>query len=207
MANKYSDIITIREGKPAYNIANEEGESWKDFIANKQFNDILRTVIKSVRNTDVDAHRSFWISGTYGTGKSHAGAVIKHLLCDEVDEIHDYVDNEYKESQFDVLRQEIYSLRENKRLFPVMLYGQNNISHREDLSLQLQRAITEALSKAGVAITVKTDFDNLVEHIESHSDIWQLLIENSPQLASIAPTVEKNSRTNYKTRITPLSAK
>lgn len=191
MANKYSDIITIREGKPAYNIANEEGESWKDFIANKQFNDILRTVIKSVRNTDVDAHRSFWISGTYGTGKSHAGAVIKHLLCDEVDEIHDYVDNEYKESQFDVLRQEIYSLRENKRLFPVMLYGQNNISHREDLSLQLQRAITEALSKAGISITVKTDFDNLVEHIESHSDIWQLLIEKSPQLASIAPTVEK----------------
>lgn len=191
MANKYSDIIIIREGKPAYNIANEEGESWKDFIANKQFNDILRTVIKSVRNTDVDAHRSFWISGTYGTGKSHAGAVIKHLLCDEVDDIRDYVDNEYKESQFDVLRQEIYSLRENKRLFPVMLYGQNNISHREDLSLQLQRAITEALSKAGIAITVKTDFDNLVEHIESHSDIWQLLIEKSPQLASIAPTVEK----------------
>lgn len=191
MASKYSDIITIREGKPAYNIANEEGESWKDFIANKQFNDILRTVIKSVRNTDVDAHRSFWISGTYGTGKSHAGAVIKHLLCDNVDCIRDYVDNEYKESQFDVLRQEIYSLREKKRLFPVMLYGQNNISHREDLSLQLQRAITEALSKAGIAITVKTDFDNLIEHIENQSDIWQLLIEKSPQLASIAPTVEK----------------
>lgn len=191
MATKYSDIITIREGKPAYNIANEEGGQWTSFIANKQFNDILRTVIKSVRNTDIDAHRSFWISGTYGTGKSHAGAVIKHLLCDEADDIRDYVDNEYKESQFDVLRQEIYSLRENKRLFPVMLYGQNNISHREDLSLQLQRAITEALSKAGIAITVKTDFDNLVEHIESQSDIWQLLIEKSPQLASIAPTVEK----------------
>ncbi len=191
MATKYSDIITIREGKPAYNIANEEGEQWKDFIANKQFNGILRTVIKSVRNTDVDAHRSFWISGTYGTGKSHAGAVIKHLLCDKVDDIRDYVDNEYKESEYDLLRQEIYALRENKRLFPVMLYGQSNISHREDLSLQLQRAITDALRKEGIEITVKTDFDNFVEHIEKQPDIWELLIKKSPQLASIAPNLDK----------------
>lgn len=191
MATKYSDIITIREGKPAYNIANEEGEQWKDFIANKQFNNILKTVIKSVRNTDVDAHRSFWISGTYGTGKSHAGAVIKHLLCDEIEQIRDYVDNEYKESEYNLLRQEIYSLRENKRLFPVMLNGQSNISHREDLSLQLQRAITDALRKANIQITVKTDFDNYVEHINKQPDIWKLLIENSPQLAAIAPTVEK----------------
>ncbi len=55
MATKYSDIITIREGKPAYNIANEEDGQWTSFIANKQFNDILKTVIKSVRNTDIDA--------------------------------------------------------------------------------------------------------------------------------------------------------
>lgn len=191
MATKYSDIITIREGKPAYNIANEEGEQWKDFIANKQFNNILRTVIKSVRNTDVDAHRSFWISGTYGTGKSHAGAVIKHLLCDEVNDIRDYVDNEYKESEYALLRQEIYSLRENKRLLPIMLYGQCNISHREDLSLQLQRTITDALRKVGIEITVKTDFDNFIEHINKEPKIWQWLIDKSPQLSSIAPTLGK----------------
>lgn len=191
MATKYSDIITIREGKPAYNIANEEGGQWTSFIANKQFNDILKTVIKSVRNTDIDAHRSFWISGTYGTGKSHAGAVIKHLLCDEVEQIREYVDNEYKEKEYDLLRQDIYSLRQSKRLFPVMLYGQSNISHKEDLSLQLQRAISESLQKAGISITVKTDFDNLVEHIDKQPDLWNLLIEKSPQLASVAPTIEK----------------
>lgn len=50
MATKYSDIITIREGKSAYNIANEEGAQWTSSIANIQFNDILKTIIKSVRN-------------------------------------------------------------------------------------------------------------------------------------------------------------
>ena len=191
MATKYSDIITIREGKPAYQIASEQGNEWTSFIANKQFNNILRTVIKSVRNTDVDAHRSFWISGTYGTGKSHAGAVIKHLLCDDVNDIEEYVNTEYKESEHELLRQDIFSLRQNKRLFPVMLYGQSNISHKEDLSLQLQRTISEALKNAGIQITVKTDFDNLVEHIDKQPEIWKLLIEKSPQLASVAPTIDK----------------
>lgn len=190
MATKYSDIITIREGKPAYNIADEEGQQWKDFIANKQFNEILKKVIKSVRNTDVDAHRSFWIQGTYGTGKSHASAVIKHLLCDDVEAIKDFVDTEYGESQYQLLRNDIYALREKKRLFPITLYGQNLISHKEDLSLQLQRSISDALQKAGISITVKTDFDNYVEHIEKQPDIWELLIKNSPQLASIAPTLQ-----------------
>lgn len=190
MATKYADIVTIREGNPSYNIEHEEELQWTNFIANKQFNNILRTVIKSVRNTDVDAHRSFWISGTYGTGKSHAAAVIKHLLCDEVAAISKYVDDEYKDKD-DLLRQDIYSLREKKRLLPVTLYGQNNISHKEDLSLQLQRAISEALQREGIYLSVKTDFDNLVEHIERLPEMWQLLIDKSPQLASVAPTVEK----------------
>lgn len=190
MATKYSDIINIREGKPAYNIANEEGEQWKDFITNEQFNGILQTVIKSVRNTDVDVHRSFWISGTYGTGKSHAGAVIKHLLCDDVKDIEDYVDNEYKEHEFACLRQDIYSLREHKRLFPVMLYGQSNISCREDLPIALQIAITNALCKAGIETTVKTDFDVLVEHIDNQSEIWDSILKQE-QLHSVAPNIDK----------------
>lgn len=82
MATKYSDAIRIRETKSAYSIQNEESNEWKNFIPNEQFNSILNTVLDSVSNKLVDAHKSFWLEGTYGTGKSHAAAVIKHLLCD-----------------------------------------------------------------------------------------------------------------------------
>lgn len=168
MATKYSDIIALRGQKAAYNIQTEEDGAWKVFIANEQFNDILRRIINSVYNNDTNVHKSFWIEGTYGTGKSHAAAVIEHLLCDDVAQIADYVNEEYANPKYDALRQSLFDLRKQKRLFPVTLYGQNNIAHKDDLSLQMQREIKKALSKAGLDLDVKTDFDNYVSHIQNN---------------------------------------
>ena len=89
---KYCDIITLRSMRPAYNIQEESSGEWKTFIANDRFNDILNRMIKSVRNNDADNHKSIWIAGTYGTGKSHAGAVLKHLFCDSIDDIKEYIE-------------------------------------------------------------------------------------------------------------------
>lgn len=116
MATKYSDLIVLRGQKAAYNIQTEEDGAWKVFIANEQFNDILRRVISSVFNNDTNVHKSFWIEGTYGTGKSHAAAVIEHLLCDDVSQIADYVNEEYAAPKYDALRQSLFDLRKHKRL-------------------------------------------------------------------------------------------
>jgi hypothetical protein len=191
MATKYSDIVNLRGQKAAYNIEHEQSGDWASFIANEQFNGILRKIISSVRNNDADLHKSFWISGTYGTGKSHAGAVIKHLLCDPVENITDYINEEYVDTKYEMLRNDLFKLREQKRLFPVMLYGQSSIAHKEDISLQLQRRVTEALNNADIDITVKTDFDNYIHDIEHDPDFWDSLIEKNIQLKSITPTRQK----------------
>ena len=191
MATKYSDIITIRGQRAAYNIKNEDKDNWKSFIPNEQFNSVLQKVIASVRNNNIDMHKSFWMEGTYGTGKSHAGAVVMHLLCDPVDQIADWLNEEYAEDKYDVLRNNMFVLRKNKRLFPVMLYGQQSITHEDDLSLQLQREITQALKSAGITVAVKTDFENYVEHINSDPVFWDNLIAQNAQLKSIAPIRQK----------------
>lgn len=187
MATKYSDYVQIRESKPAYNIGREEAGEWETFIPNEQFNGILRKVISAVRNNDQDAHKSFWMDGTYGTGKSHAAAVIKHLLCDEVDNIRSYVEREFAGSQQELLRQSIYSLRETKRLFPVSLYGTESIAQKEDLSPRLQGAIKRALDHAGLTgLDVKTDFKDLIDHIKGDPKLWEDIISHNPQLEAYA---------------------
>lgn len=187
----YSKIVTLRNMRPAYNIKEEGQGEWKSFIANDQFNDILMKTIRAVRNNDADTHKSVWIAGTYGTGKSHAGAVIQHLLCDPVDDIREYVEDEYKKSKYDILRDSLLQLRQTKRLFPVNLYGQQSIAHEEDLSLQLQREIKRTLVASGIDITVQTDFDMYAQHIGNQPVFWKNLIEQNAQLASVAPDVSK----------------
>ena len=58
--------------------------------------------------------RYFWY------GKSHAGAVVKHLFCDNLEDIEDYIKVRIKDHN---LRTRLKSLRENRRYFPVVLSG------------------------------------------------------------------------------------
>lgn len=191
MANKYSDAIHIRETKPAYNIQQEESGEWRNFIPNEQFDDILSKVIGSVSNKVVDEHRSFWLEGTYGTGKSHAAAVIKHLLCDSVEQIEGYVNQEFADSKFDILRQSLWDLRAKTRLFPVTMVGNCSIAHKDDLSLQIQIHVVQALNKAGLDIVVHTDFDNYIANIEENPVLYDQLIAKNAELASYAPDRNK----------------
>ena len=190
MATKYNDIVTLRSMRPAYNIKNEGPDDWKTFIANDQFNDLLKKTISAVRNNDADSHKAIWVAGTYGSGKSHAGAVLKHLLCDDVKDIVDYVNEEYGEEKYNLLRNSILKLRESKRLFPVSLYGQQAIAHEADLSLQVQKEVIRALKNAGIKLTVQTDFDNYIQHIENEPDLWTMLIANNEVLKSVAPDLK-----------------
>lgn len=190
MATRYNDIVTLRSMRPAYNIKDEGPDDWKTFIANDQFNDLLRRAISAVRNNDADTHKPLWVAGTYGSGKSHAGAVLKHLFCDEVAAISDYVQEEYGDEKYEMLRNSLLTVRQAKRLFPVNMYSQQNMARPSDLSLQLQKEVVKALKQQGIAITVKTDFDNYVEHIDSNPELWQMIVEQNEVLRSVAPDLK-----------------
>lgn len=191
MATKYDDIIKLRGGKAAYNIAEEKNGEWISFIPNEQFNSVLRTVLKSVRGNDIDNHKSFWINGTYGTGKSHAVAVISHLLGDDENDIREWVDYEYSSEKFAQLRSSIYSLRKDKRLLTVKLYGLNAMTHPNDLALVLQKAVTTTLWANDIEICVPTDFETYIDQIQKNSEIWDHLIESNTSLSSIVANREQ----------------
>lgn len=191
MATKYSDAIRLRGTRSAYNIQEEDSNEWKNFIPNEQFNEILGKVIRSVNKKYVDDHRSFWLEGTYGTGKSHASAVIKHLLCDSDEDVQEYVEQEFAGDKYAILRNSLYDLRSNTRLFPVTMYGMSSIAHREDLSVQIQSHVSRALKAAKIDLVVLTDFDNYISHIEANPQMWDLIISGNSELQSYAPDRKK----------------
>lgn len=185
MATKYADIIKIRAGKPAYSLEEEKGTEWQSFIPNAQFNAVLKTVLNAVRGNDIDCHKSFWINGTYGTGKSHAAAVIAHLLCDPVSNIDEWVNYEYGEEQFSAIRGSIFSLREKKRLLPVKLESLNNLTHVSELAPLIQTKVVEALERHGIECSVDTDYDTLIKHVQENAVIWDDIISRNTELSAI----------------------
>jgi len=91
---KYSDIIGLQEYfHPVFNIENEAINYWKQFIPNEQFYEVLRKVLSAIDTNEPSLRKSIWIQGTFGTGKSHATSVIKHLLTDEDKDITDYIND------------------------------------------------------------------------------------------------------------------
>ena len=191
MATTYNDIIRKRAGRAAYSIEEEKDGQWTSFIPNEQFNTVLRNVLRSVRGNDIDLHKSFWINGTYGTGKSHAVAVITHLLSDPIDKIKEWVDYEYGGDKFKLIRESIYNLRQNKRLLPVKIEGLSDMSHVADLPLVLQTAVVKALNREDIEFVVDTDYDELISHVQENEVIWNDLIDRNLPLKSIVTTRDK----------------
>ena len=101
------------------------------------------------------------------------------------------MNEEYADPKYAVLKNSIFDLRSKKRLFPVTMYGQNKIAHKDDLSLQMQGEIKKALLKAGIDIDVKTDYDNFVKHIQNNLQMWELILKQNPKLSSFTPTTDK----------------
>lgn len=185
MAEKYSDIIELRQQKAAYIIDNNDTKDWDSFTVTRLFNDMLKTVVASVMNKDVNYHKAFWITGSYGTGKSHAASVLKHLLCDKVENITEYLDSQY--IQDTTLKDSVLQLRSQKTLFPITLCGAMNIASETDLAPVLQKEIYTALKNAGIEISVETDYKKYSDHISADPQLWQTyVIDRNPELKSYA---------------------
>ena len=92
---KYSQYIELRPGfESVVDLASEERNPnlWQEYIVHDDMKLAVEKICDSFKNEDKNQRRSFWIHGTYGTGKSYAAIVLKHLFTDSVGNIEDFFD-------------------------------------------------------------------------------------------------------------------
>lgn len=53
---------------------------WREYIVGDDMENLVDVLCQSLGNEAPDARRSFWVHGSYGTGKSYAAIFVKHLL-------------------------------------------------------------------------------------------------------------------------------
>ena len=177
---KYSDIIGVRPNfDDTFNMTQERPDSWKSFITNSQFEANLKKIVRAFTapiSTNLNDRKSIWVQGTYGTGKSHSTSVIKHLLCDPVEEITDFL----KSIADQQLKYEIEQYRKKQKSFPVVLKGRYTINDVKDMAYVIQQETRAALEKAGANLNIKTDYEMALKVLQNPSfdSLWTSLLEN-----------------------------
>lgn len=186
---KYSDYIQLQDFLPVYDIANETSKSnWRSFIPTAQFCDLLQHSLTAITSSEVSKRKSIWVRGTFGTGKSHASSVVKHLLCDDIEEIKDYL----LHIEDVALRKKIENIRANKRYFSVVLKGVEGAYDIPHFSLSLQRETKKALAKAGYCdLVVNSDFQEAIKWVESHEDLVENVLDDDPFASSVKALVDR----------------
>lgn len=187
MANKYSDYIKMQDFLPVYDMTDETPGMWMNFIPTQQFCDLLSRSLTAITSSEVSKRRSMWVRGTFGTGKSHASSVVRHLLCDPIEEIQSYLDN----IKSDSLRAQVSAIRRQKRYFPVVLKGVESAYNIPRFSLSIQRETKKALAASGYYVAVKSDFEKAIEWVEGHKSRIPELLELNDELSSEANTCDK----------------
>lgn len=174
---------------PVYDITAESSNNlWASFIPTHQFCDLLQRTLTAVSSADKSKRKSIWVQGTFGTGKSHASSVVRHLLCDDYGDIEFYT----KKIEDDSLRNQLINYRKNKHFFSVVIKGVEGAYDLRRFSLSLQREVKNALIAAGHGnIVVKSDFKSAIQYVKDHDSYTQDAINRHEELYDIAPTPEK----------------
>lgn len=174
---------------PVYDItADSSNNLWASFIPTHQFCDLLQRTLTAVSSADKSKRKSIWVQGTFGTGKSHASSVVRHLLCDSFGDIEFYT----KKIEDASLRNQLINYRRNKHFFSVVIKGVEGAYDLRRFSLSLQREVKNALVAAGHGnIVVKSDFESAIQYVKDHDSYTQDAINKHDELHDIAPTPER----------------
>ena len=94
MKRQYSDFLEISPNfESVVDIAADRRNAnlWREYIVGDDMDRLMEVLCESLGNEAPDLRRSFWIHGSYGTGKSYAAIFTKHLMEEPPDVIDAYL--------------------------------------------------------------------------------------------------------------------
>ncbi|MDN5363002.1 MAG: hypothetical protein PWQ91_63 [Eubacteriales bacterium] len=163
---KYADYLAVKED--FIPVFSEEVDklhrgSWKAFIPHQQMKELLEKLIAALDRGSRSDTKPFWLTGAYGTGKTFASFVVKHLLEDELAEVEEYFKKydsiSYLWSRFKQLREK------NGKYVVVYLSGSGHITSDRRLLLEVQQAISERLRALGYETFIPGIIDQMLEKL------------------------------------------
>jgi len=162
----YADYLDVkRDFIPVFTEEEDRNHptAWKSFIPHEGMRKILHDLIKALERGSPADRRPLWVHGSYGTGKTFAAFVVKHLLEDSLSDLEDYF---RKHQSFSDLWHRLRALRERGAYLVVYRSSSSLVNSPLKLLVEVQQGIKKALEQKGYsAVAGKTIHERLLERL------------------------------------------
>ncbi|NLF02379.1 MAG: hypothetical protein GX601_15515, partial [Anaerolineales bacterium] len=166
----YSDFLEINQSY--FEVFSEDADRlnrdyWKTFIPHDAMLSLLEGFVRALEGT---GRKPLWIHGAYGTGKTLAQFVLKHLLEAPWEEVADYFDT-HGLSQ-DLLKR-LEGLRTRGRGVVVFRSSASSVDSPRRLMVELQLSIKNALAAQGLQDCVTpTLYDQVLARLTGADQVF-----------------------------------
>ena len=134
LSENYESVVDIESEKRNPNL-------WQEYIVHDDMKNFINALCQTMLWEDNDKRRSFWIHGAYGTGKSYAAIVVKHLLEDSLAEITPFLSRPSLAEH----KKRFMRIREKGDFLVVWKSGATDIKSGTHLMMEMEVKIKEKL--------------------------------------------------------------
>lgn len=169
---KYKDYIKLNsEFVPVFSdgIDRENPGIWKSFYPHQTFNEIVECLFKALEMRRTEDRKSIWVVGAYGTGKTFASFVLKHILEDDLDDVKEFIVKNPMQSNF-IPRLE--AIRDSGKVLVVHRSASSDVTGDNMFFNILQTSVRKILAQNGCSyMGGRTSYDKILDTLKN---------ENSP---------------------------
>ena len=115
---------------------------WREYIVGEDMCKLIDVLCKSLNKENVDSRRSFWINGSYGTGKSYAAIFVKHLLEEKPEIVEDFMSKNHRLAKY---KNRFKKCRKGEDYLVIWKTGCSGIRTGDMMLIEMEQAIREAL--------------------------------------------------------------
>ena len=132
---------------------NRDARVWLNFYPHQTFVTLLKNLLESIDG----GHKSLWLVGPYGTGKSHAALVLQKLFMDDESRV-----KEWLQIRSGLVSKEVANAlmkQRSEKTLVVFDSGTAGIHTPEQFLVRIQNANIDALKEKGCAIPAMGDLE------------------------------------------------
>jgi hypothetical protein len=164
---------------------NHDARTWLSFYPHPTFVSLLKNLLESLDG----GHKSLWLVGPYGTGKSHAALVLQKLFMDDESRV-----KEWLEMRKALVSQEVANALMKQRAEKTLVVfdsGATGIHTPEQFLVRIQNAIIDALKEKGCTIPSMGDLAAIEARIEEEeASFFKKRDELQGQLAHLTSDIK-----------------